>query len=187
MGESVECYVVGRIHTLSTSNMASVDNDTQLQKAAELVHWVNSVPLGLTICALGILGNSVSMLVWVRIHRKLRELNTTILYFVIMAVIDSGLLWMFIFKDSIPALQPEFIKTYGFCVLFCYVLFPLFYLFLMLSIWGGGCDSGSLFVAGSTVPPVDTRAYSLPGGTSSRRIRHQLAAFLQSEASAPGG
>merc|ERR1711872_24465 len=110
MGEFVQCYVVGRIHTLSTSNMASVDNDNQLQKTAELVHWVNSVPLGLTICALGILGNSVSMLVWVRIHRKLRELNTTILYFVIMAVIDSGLLWMFIFKDSIPALQPEFIK-----------------------------------------------------------------------------
>merc|ERR1711872_633373 len=130
MGESVECYVVGRIYQHPTSNMASVDNDTQLQKTAELVHWVNSVPLGLTICALGILGNSVSMLVWVRIHRKLRELNTTILYFVIMAVIDSGLLWMFIFKDSIPALQPEFIKTYGFCV-----LFPLFYLFLMLSIW----------------------------------------------------
>jgi len=112
-----------------------MNQSTETIQTAALVHWISSVPVGVSICLLGIIGNSISILVWARVRKKIRESNSTIKYFISMGVIDSGLLIMFILTDSIPAAEPEFIRTYWFVVCFSYIFFPLFFFFILASIW----------------------------------------------------
>ena len=52
-----------------------------------------------------------------------------------MGLIDSGLLIFFILHDSIPAADPGFVHTYWFSALYSFFFFPLFFIFLLSSIW----------------------------------------------------
>jgi len=102
---------------------------------AELIHWIFSVPIGMLLCILGILGNLVSVVVWFRVQARVGKSNTTIRYFIAMGFIDSLLLVMFLLKDSIPAIHPQFVHTYGYVAAFSYFFFPVFFYCILASIW----------------------------------------------------
>ena len=40
------------------------------QSVAEQMHWISSVPLGITIGTIGLVGNSLSVVIWYRILKK---------------------------------------------------------------------------------------------------------------------
>nr|QBS47877.1 neuropeptide-like GPCR [Tripedalia cystophora] len=100
------------------------------------LHWIFSVPIGITISIFGLLGNLLSAIVWSRVLRSNYGGNkSTALYLVTLAVADSGLLLFFLFTDSLPMDQPQVTKTYSFVTFKSYVGFPFFFFFIVSSIW----------------------------------------------------
>lgn len=103
---------------------------------AKDLHWICSVPLGATIAAFGILGNIISILIWQRIIKsKLRGNQSTALYLIALGVCDTGLLVFFLLTDTIKANHPEIVNNYSYAAFFSWFGFPIFFIFLVASIW----------------------------------------------------
>ncbi|XP_047142081.1 probable G-protein coupled receptor 139 isoform X1 [Hydra vulgaris] len=106
-------------------------------KSAERLHWILSVPFGIIISILGLLGNALSIIIWKRlVNTKLRNNQSTGIFLIALAVCDSGLLIFFVLQDSLPALYPSLKEdSYSYAVFFCWIGFPFFFIFLVASIW----------------------------------------------------
>ena len=104
--------------------------------SAETLHWICNVPIGITICVLGIIGNILSVYVWSRIVKKNRHGNpSTAIYLITMGVCDTALLFFFIFTESTSSIQPSIKSTYPYATFFAWFSFPMFYICVVASIW----------------------------------------------------
>ena len=100
------------------------------------LHWICSVPIGLTVSIIGLIGNFVSCLVWNRIVKsKLRGNQSTGIYLIVLGIVDSGFLLFFILIDPIRMINPDVDKSYAYASFFSWFGFPLFFMFLVASIW----------------------------------------------------
>ena len=107
-----------------------------LQASAAVMHWISSVPLGLSICLSGIFGNGLSVYIWQRILKKnIERISSTTIYLITLGVVDTLLLFFFILTNSIPSGIPEVVNSYAYAAFFSYICFPLLYFFIVSSIW----------------------------------------------------
>ena len=99
--------------------------------------WYLNVPLTLTICVFGIIGNIISALVWKRLNKKARPGNAlATIYFILLPLIDICVLIFTIFVDVLPLMGPEsLIKSFTYNFAFVYVFHPLHFYFLFASIF----------------------------------------------------
>ena len=113
-----------------------ISRKKSLKMNAETLHWLCSVPVGITIASIGILGNTVSIRIWYQLcQSKLRRNKSTAHYFIWLAVCDMVLLLFFLLQDSLPNLFPGIKTGYYFGAMWCWFLFPMFFFSLVASIW----------------------------------------------------
>ena len=113
----------------------SVPPEAEMSPDPDFLHWFSSGPLGSCLCILGLLGNSLSITIWLSVRSRLGSSSSTLIYFILIGVIDSLLLVSFFLSDSLPAILPSLLHTYSYCLLYSYVFFPVFFFFLVVSIW----------------------------------------------------
>ena len=71
---------------------------------AEHMHWISSVPLGITIATIGLIGNSLSVLIWYRILKKrVDSHSSTSIFLIALGIADFCYLLLFILTQSLPA------------------------------------------------------------------------------------
>eukprot|EP00794_Sanderia_malayensis_P019594 gene19594-21522_t len=106
--------------------------------------WITLVPISIPVCILGLIGNILSIFVWRRfIKKKIGSSQTSSVYFIALGAVDSGLLIFFFLTNSLKELggddstggQRSFIDTYAYNWFFSYVGFPVFFFFIVASIW----------------------------------------------------
>ena len=103
---------------------------------ANHLHWIFSVPVGITICIIGLIGNAISVCAWYRIMKSKRTGGlATSIYLIALGIVDSGLLFFFLLVDTIPGNNPSVKNTYSYAAFFSYFGFPLFFFFIVASIW----------------------------------------------------
>lgn len=112
-----------------TINTTSHDEDAMA--IATKMHWISSVVFGTIFMVIGLTGNSLSVLVW----RRKAMRSSTGTYLIAQAVADSGLLAFFFITDTIKMIWPEIAKSYVYGSFFSYVGYPIFFLFVVCSIW----------------------------------------------------
>lgn len=113
----------------------------------EQVHWFCKVPLGITLCTLGIVGNLVSVFVWRKVIKTSYAQNcngnpSTAKYLTLLGLVDGGVLLSLLVIDSIPEVYPSVKDSYVYGVLFSWIFSPFLFLFFIASV---------LLVAGVTV------------------------------------
>lgn len=107
------------------------DEMGEMLTTAQTMHWYSSVIFGTIFVIVGLIGNSFSISVWGR--KKMRSSTGT--YLIAQAIADSGLLAFFFITDSLVMICPSIKTIYGFGVFFSYIGYPIFFLFVILSIW----------------------------------------------------
>ena len=117
---------------------------TNFESAFQIFHcsidnlnWVTSVPIGIPLCILGIIGNTISIAVWLRfIRKKIGTSPSSAIYFVALGVVDNGLLVFFLLTDALPkAIGSKMSDSYGYGWFYAYIGFPFFFFFIVASIW----------------------------------------------------
>jgi len=100
------------------------------------LHWLCSVPIGITLVLLGVTGNIISIIVWFRLNRsKSRRNKSTALYFIVLAFCDISLLVFFFLHDSLPSAVRSIKTTFSFAILYSWFFFPMFFFSLVSSIF----------------------------------------------------
>ena len=100
------------------------------------MHWVSSVPMGVTISMIGLLGNAISVYVWYRIlKKKIDSCSSTSIYLIVLGIVDCCLLLFFLLTNSLPSGTPAVANNYAFAVFYCFIGFPFLYFFVVSSIW----------------------------------------------------
>ncbi|XP_022318229.1 FMRFamide receptor-like [Crassostrea virginica] len=98
---------------------------------AKKMHWYSSSIFGTIFVIVGIIGNILSIMIW---SRKSMRTSTGI-YLIAQALSDMGLLIFFFITDSLPMIAPSVKTSYAFGVFFSYIGYPIFFLFVVYSIW----------------------------------------------------
>ncbi|XP_061180940.1 FMRFamide receptor-like [Saccostrea echinata] len=98
---------------------------------AKKMHWVTSTIFGCIFVIIGLIGNIFSILIWSR--KSMR--SSTGIYLIAQALADMGLLIFFFITDSLPMMAPSVKASYAFGVFFSYIGYPIFFLFVVWSIW----------------------------------------------------
>ena len=95
------------------------------------------MPIGIPVAILGIIGNLVSIAIWTRfIRKKIGTSPSSAIYFVALGIVDTGLLVLFLLTDSIPnAVGHVLLGDYSYACFYAYIGFPLFFFFIVASIW----------------------------------------------------
>lgn len=112
-------------------HVEKTDNVAEMMNVAKMMHWYSSVVAGTILVVIGLIGNILSIIVWNR--RSLKSSTGT--YLIAQAVADIGLLLFFFFTDSIVMMIPEIKQQYSYGVFFSYIGYPVFFLFVIISIW----------------------------------------------------
>ncbi len=98
--------------------------------------WITSVILGITLCIIGIIGNTISICVWRRFMRKkIGSTQSSSVYFIALAVVDTGLLVFFFLTNSLKDIGDTVQHTYAYNWFYSYIGFPMFFFFIVASIW----------------------------------------------------
>ena len=116
--------------TTGSFEYSSTTKDTSMEMA-EKMHFVTSTIIGTIFVIIGIAGNILSISVWMR--PKMRSSTGT--YLIGQAIADMGLLIFFFITESIPKMAPEVVTSYSYGVFFSFIGFPIFFLFVICSIW----------------------------------------------------
>ena len=100
------------------------------------LQWVCNVPLGITLCIFGLIGNIISVIVWTKIIQKQpnRTCSTSV-FLIALAIADSGLLLCFLFTTAIKTSLPSISYSYNYNMFYAYFGFPMFFFFFVASIW----------------------------------------------------
>lgn len=123
--------------TLTTTTLAAdvpsstTAKDDSAMEMATKMHFVTSTIIGTIFVIIGLVGNVLSISVWLR--PKMRSSTGT--YLIGQAIADMGLLVFFFITDSIPMMAPEVKMSYSYGVFFSYIGYPIFFLFVICSIW----------------------------------------------------
>lgn len=120
----------------STSDVMGAATDPRseaddIMAVAKKMHWVTSSIFGCIFVIMGLVGNILSILIWSR--KSMR--SSTGIYLIAQAVADMGLLVFFFITDSLPMMAPPVKSSYAFGVFFSYIGYPIFFLFVVWSIW----------------------------------------------------
>ena len=102
-----------------------------LMETARKMHYVSSGIIAPVLVLLGIIGNALSIIVW----RKKSLRSSTGAYLVAQGVNDIGVLSFFFVTDTLIMLFPEIKTRYEFGVFHAYIGYPIFYFFVVNSIW----------------------------------------------------
>lgn len=94
------------------------------------------MPVGFGISIFGMIGNALSIIIWNNlIQRKCVGNRSTASYIIAMGICDNGLLIFFLLTDTLPTSFPHIKEHYAYAVFFSWFAFPLFFIFLVASIW----------------------------------------------------
>jgi len=100
------------------------------------VLWALYVPVCITICVLGTIGNILSLIVWRRLRKKSRVGNiSTTTYFMLLSYVDIGVLLTTLPTMTLPYLEEGVLRNRAFAVFFSYIGHPLHYFLIFLSIY----------------------------------------------------
>ena len=100
------------------------------------LHVIMSAYIGITLCCLGFLGNLISILVWKRINKQRHDSSKSAgMFLIALAVIDSGLLVFFATTEGFQNIATDAQNTYAYVWFFCYVGFPIYFFFILASVW----------------------------------------------------
>lgn len=128
------------------------------------MHWVSSVPLGVTISVIGVLGNAISVYIWLRIlKKKIDSSSSTSIYLIALGIVDCCLLLFFLLTNSIPSGTTAVAHNYVYAVFYSYIGFPLLYFFIVASIWLLVGVTFSRFLIVTT--PLKARGWCTPSRT----------------------
>lgn len=122
---------------MTSTNMVRDDaKSTPIEDAfdmetAKKMHFITSVVIGIIFFVLGSVGNILSIVIWLR--KPLRSSTGT--YLIGLAIADIGVLFFFFITDSIKMLHTELDHNYSYAVFFSFIGYPIFFLFVILSIW----------------------------------------------------
>eukprot|EP00092_Neocalanus_flemingeri_P076315 GFUD01094644.1.p1 GENE.GFUD01094644.1~~GFUD01094644.1.p1 ORF type:complete len:243 (+),score=50.73 GFUD01094644.1:36-731(+) len=116
-------------------NMNNLLDAPENSDKAKYASWVTSVPVGLTFATLGLVGNTVSLIVWDRVARKTDVSGASIKYFKLLGVVNSCFLISYFLADTLQSCLPSLLQNYIFLSLYSYCFFPLFYYFNYATIW----------------------------------------------------
>merc|ERR1719186_1978066 len=84
---------------------------------------------------MGMMGNTLSFLVWDRVARKTNGSTSSIMYFKLLGVVNFCFLVSYILADCLQSFLPSLLHNYIFLSLYSYCFFPLFYYFNYATIW----------------------------------------------------
>ena len=100
------------------------------------LHKEFSVYLGIPFSVFGLVGNCISIFVWNNIIKKREGSRKSVgVYLIVLAFVDSLLLICFLTYESLPELFPVIKENKNFVTFACYVGFPLYFFFVVASIW----------------------------------------------------
>lgn len=102
-----------------------------IMAVAEKMHWISSSFAGTIFLIFGLVGNILSLLIW---SRKVKK-SSTELYLIAQSITDIGVLVFFFLTDSLVMMMPQIKETYAYGVFYCYIGYPIFYFFIVNSIW----------------------------------------------------
>ena len=106
------------------------------QADADHLHWIFSVPVGITLCLIGLIGNAISICAWYRITKTKRgNGKATGIYLITLGIVSSGLLFFFLITDSLPASSKALKNNYAYASFFSYFGLAFFFFFTVASIW----------------------------------------------------
>ncbi|XP_066919351.1 FMRFamide receptor-like [Clytia hemisphaerica] len=115
--------------SLLASNLQITDGSNQL-------HTIFSAYVGIAICIIGFFGNIISISVWRRINNRRYDSGKSAGMFLIsLAIVDSGLLIFFTMTESFQSISTEVKYTYYYVWFYCFVGFPMYFFFIVASIW----------------------------------------------------
>jgi len=102
-----------------------------IMSAAKKMHYITSSYCGPVFIILGLIGNVFSMIIW---KKKAMSCSTGV-YLFAQAMNDIGVLIFFFFTDCLLVLAPSVKYSYTFGVFHAYIGWPMFYFFVINSIW----------------------------------------------------
>ena len=107
------------------------DFAVDVMAVAKKMHWISSSFAGTIFLLIGLIGNLLSLLIW---GRKMKK-SSTELYLVAQSIHDMGVLIFFFLTDSLIMILPKVKESYAYGVFFSYIGYPIFYFFIVTSIW----------------------------------------------------
>ena len=114
---------------LTKSNPDAADGNPEL-------HTIFSAYVGIAICIIGLIGNTISVIVWTRINKRRRDSGKSAgIFLIALAFSDSGLLISFMSTESFTSISTSVKTTFSYIWFYCYIGFPLYFFFIVLSIW----------------------------------------------------
>ncbi|WAQ96192.1 FMAR-like protein [Mya arenaria] len=103
----------------------------EVMLTARQMHHITSAYIGPVFLVLGLFGNLLSIVIW---RKKLMK-SSTGTYLIAQAVNDIGVLIFFFLTDSLIELAPWVKMSNIFGVVYAYIGYPMFYFFVVNSIW----------------------------------------------------
>lgn len=107
------------------------DGEADFMATAKKMHFITSSYFGTIFVIIGLVGNTLSILVW----RRKKMQSSTGTYLIGQAIADAGLLIFFFITDSIRMMSPSVDTSYAYGVFFAFIGYPIFFLFVVCSIW----------------------------------------------------
>lgn len=129
--ENTTLGMISSVTTVVADVQSTTTKDDSSMEMATKMHFVTSTIFGTIFVLIGIVGNILSISVWTR--PKMRSSTGT--YLIGQAIADLGLLIFFFITDSLPMMAPEVKKSFSYGVFFSYIGYPIFFLFVICSIW----------------------------------------------------
>ena len=100
------------------------------------LHTIFSAYVGIAICIIGLIGNTISVAVWTRINKRRHDSSKSAgMFLIALAFSDSGLLIFFMATESFTSISTSFKTTFSYVWFYCYFGFPMYFFFIVLSIW----------------------------------------------------
>ena len=111
-------------------------NNEDIPKNKERILWAMYVPFCSVLCVVGIIGNTLSLIIWRRLRMRsgVRNVSTTT-YFMILSALDIGVLVTTIFVMILPYADASLFTNRTFAVFFSYVGHPLHFFLIFVSIF----------------------------------------------------
>lgn len=111
-------------------------SDDEIPAGNPELRSIFSTYVGMTICFIGLVGNIISVLVWRRLNKKRHDSGKSAGIFLIsLAITDSGLLIFFLLTESFQNIVTNVRYRYNYVLFYCYIGFPMFFFFIVASIW----------------------------------------------------
>lgn len=140
--------------------------DLKMDESVKNFNWVVSVPIGLTICAIGIVGNLISIRVWNGLSRQLRTISSSAsMYLITLSVCDLGFLIFYILAESLPNAAIEVKSNYSYAAFYSWVAYPMMNYFFNAGVW---------LVVGVTTNRYILTYYPLKGKVLCSKVRTRL-------------